>query len=107
VNRKTLTAATLMMMRAQVIKVCAESAFDYSPFPVILSLENHCSLKQQDAMADILQKYMGNMLLLCAPLPFPLCLSDEQKTSEYYRIPWHESHGRAGGALRTGGLHRR
>jgi len=58
-------------LHTQVIQVCAEAAFDFSPFPVILSLENHCSLKQQDVMADILQKYMGDMLLLCAPLPFP------------------------------------
>lgn len=34
-----------------------------SPYPVILSLENHCSLEQQRVMAQHLHTLLGPMLL--------------------------------------------
>ena len=36
-----------------VVQTIAESAFVGSPLPVILSIENHCSLPQQQKMAAI------------------------------------------------------
>lgn len=34
-----------------------------SEFPVILSLENHCSMEQQRVMAQLLDTILGDMLL--------------------------------------------
>ncbi|CAD2216353.1 phospholipase C, delta [Angomonas deanei] len=45
------------------IKTIKEFAFVASPYPVILSLEVHTDLKQQDRMATILTKYLGDSLL--------------------------------------------
>ena len=36
-----------------VVQTIAESAFVASPLPIILSIENHCSLPQQQKMATI------------------------------------------------------
>lgn len=36
-----------------VVQTIAESAFVTSPYPVILSIENHCSIPQQQRMASI------------------------------------------------------
>lgn len=38
---------------------------DENPYPVILSIENHCSIPQQTRMAQIFQKYLGDKLLVC------------------------------------------
>lgn len=38
-----------------VVEAINRSAFVTSPFPVILSLENHCSIQQQGRMAQIFQ----------------------------------------------------
>lgn len=38
-------------------------AFDTSPYPVILSIENHCSKSQQDKMAAIMKKVFGDSLV--------------------------------------------
>lgn len=54
----TLTSKILFR---DVIKTIHEYAFETNPYPVILSLENHCS-KQQDVMADILQEVLGDSL---------------------------------------------
>lgn len=61
-----------------------------SPYPVILSLENHCSLEQQRVMARHLRTTLGPMLL-----DRPL---DGVTTS----LPSPEVPGRDGGAQRTG-----
>lgn len=37
--------------------------FQASPYPVILSLENHCSLEQQRVMARHLKAILGPLLL--------------------------------------------
>ncbi|KAL7702385.1 phosphoinositide-specific phospholipase C [Lotmaria passim] len=44
------------------IKTIKEYAFTVSPYPVILSLEVHTSLEQQDRIAEILVKLLGNLL---------------------------------------------
>ncbi|KAJ3269218.1 1-phosphatidylinositol 4,5-bisphosphate phosphodiesterase delta-4 [Terramyces sp. JEL0728] len=46
-----------------VIQTIKEHAFIKSPYPVILSLEVHCGLKQQDMMADIMIEILGDQLL--------------------------------------------
>lgn len=38
-----------------VVEAIDRSAFVSSPYPVILSIENHCSLSQQTRMAQIFQ----------------------------------------------------
>ena len=46
-----------------VIKSIRDHAFEVSPYPVILSIENHCSIKQQKFMAECLQEILGDYLL--------------------------------------------
>ncbi|XP_077158997.1 1-phosphatidylinositol 4,5-bisphosphate phosphodiesterase delta-1 isoform X2 [Paroedura picta] len=57
----TLTSKILF---CDVIKAIKNYAFKTSPYPVILSLENHCSLEQQKMMAHHLQAILQDMLLL-------------------------------------------
>ncbi|XP_059143745.1 1-phosphatidylinositol 4,5-bisphosphate phosphodiesterase delta-4-like [Physella acuta] len=45
-----------------VIRAINDYAFKSSPFPVTLSIENHCGLEQQQAMADIMSSVFGNKL---------------------------------------------
>ncbi|XP_041672010.1 1-phosphatidylinositol 4,5-bisphosphate phosphodiesterase delta-3-A [Cheilinus undulatus] len=47
----------------EVIETINEYAFKTSPYPVILSLENHCSVEQQTVMARHLRSILGNKLL--------------------------------------------
>ncbi|KAM7371290.1 hypothetical protein PAMP_010774 [Pampus punctatissimus] len=47
----------------KVIETINEYAFKASPYPLILSLENHCSMEQQSVMAQQLQSILGNRLL--------------------------------------------
>ena len=42
-------------------------AFWKSDYPLILSIENHCSFKQQDVMADHLKSILGELLYLDSP----------------------------------------
>ncbi|XP_010078970.1 PREDICTED: 1-phosphatidylinositol 4,5-bisphosphate phosphodiesterase zeta-1 [Pterocles gutturalis] len=46
-----------------VIRVVDKYAFMTSEYPVVLSLENHCSPKQQEVMADYLESILGDKLL--------------------------------------------
>lgn len=46
-----------------VIKTVKEYAFVTSPYPVILSIEDHCTLPQQRNMATAFQEVYGDMLL--------------------------------------------
>ncbi|XP_034563068.1 1-phosphatidylinositol 4,5-bisphosphate phosphodiesterase delta-3-A-like [Notolabrus celidotus] len=47
----------------EVIETINEYAFKTSPYPVILSLENHCSVEQQTVMARHLRSILGDKLL--------------------------------------------
>ncbi|NXM60455.1 PLCZ1 phosphodiesterase, partial [Illadopsis cleaveri] len=46
-----------------VIRVIDKYAFMSSAYPLVLSLENHCSPKQQEVMADCLKSILGDKLL--------------------------------------------
>uniref|UniRef100_A0A672QI82 Phosphoinositide phospholipase C n=1 Tax=Sinocyclocheilus grahami TaxID=75366 RepID=A0A672QI82_SINGR len=48
---------------SEVLKVIAEYAFRTSPYPLILSLENHCCVEQQTIMAQQLHSILGEKLL--------------------------------------------
>ena len=56
-----LSCLTLRRCPRQAIR---EFGFKSSPYPVILSLEVHCSVPQQDRMAAILRSELGDALLL-------------------------------------------
>ncbi|NXE06654.1 PLCZ1 phosphodiesterase, partial [Lophotis ruficrista] len=56
----TLTSKILFR---SVIQVIDKYAFTASDYPVVLSLENHCSLKQQEVMARHLENILGDKLL--------------------------------------------
>ncbi|XP_012887386.1 PREDICTED: 1-phosphatidylinositol 4,5-bisphosphate phosphodiesterase delta-3 [Dipodomys ordii] len=56
----TLTSKILFR---DVIQAVRDHAFTLSPYPVILSLENHCGLEQQAAMARHLRTILGDMLV--------------------------------------------
>ncbi|KAM7335659.1 1-phosphatidylinositol 4,5-bisphosphate phosphodiesterase zeta-1 [Alexandromys fortis] len=56
----TLTSKLLFKT---VIQAINKYAFMSSEYPVVLSLENHCSPSQQEVMADILQSTFGDFLL--------------------------------------------
>ncbi|KAL3981937.1 Phosphatidylinositol-specific phospholipase C X domain family protein [Acanthocheilonema viteae] len=47
----------------QVLSVIKKSAFVTSNLPVILSIENHCSLQQQGRMAQMFKNYFGENLV--------------------------------------------
>ncbi|KAM9352195.1 1-phosphatidylinositol 4,5-bisphosphate phosphodiesterase zeta-1-like [Symphorus nematophorus] len=53
-----------------VITTVEQHAFEVSAYPVILSLENHCSREQQEAMAQYLISILGDKLLR-TPLEHP------------------------------------
>ncbi|XP_069607480.1 1-phosphatidylinositol 4,5-bisphosphate phosphodiesterase delta-3 [Ranitomeya imitator] len=74
----TLTSKILFK---DVISTIKHFAFKYSPYPVILSIENHCGLKQQETMAHHLRTILGDVLLTApirnadpAKLPSPEAL---------------------------------
>ncbi|KAL8669497.1 MAG: hypothetical protein Q9168_005910 [Polycauliona sp. 1 TL-2023] len=56
----TMTSAVLFV---DCITVISKYAFVSSPYPLILSLEVHCSPTQQQAMVDIMVKELGEKLL--------------------------------------------
>ncbi|KAI7803562.1 1-phosphatidylinositol 4,5-bisphosphate phosphodiesterase delta-3-A [Triplophysa rosa] len=56
----TLTSKVLFK---EVIETIAQYAFKTSPYPLILSIENHCSVEQQVVMAKHLQSILGKKLL--------------------------------------------
>ncbi|XP_039382515.1 1-phosphatidylinositol 4,5-bisphosphate phosphodiesterase delta-1 isoform X4 [Mauremys reevesii] len=57
----TLTSKILF---SDAIKAIKNYAFKTSPYPVIISLENHCSLEQQKMMAQHMKTILGDMLLI-------------------------------------------
>lgn len=68
---------TTKIQFVDVIQCIKKHAFDVSPYPVILSIENHCSIKQQKFMAKYLVEILGDLLLkkpidfneVCLPSP--------------------------------------
>ncbi|XP_067386606.1 1-phosphatidylinositol 4,5-bisphosphate phosphodiesterase delta-1 isoform X2 [Emydura macquarii macquarii] len=66
----TLTSKILF---SDAIKAIKNYAFKTSPYPVIISLENHCSLEQQKMMAQHMKTILGDMLLVT---PVDGCTSD-------------------------------
>ena len=58
-------------------------AFVSSPLPVVLSIENHCSLSQQRKMAAIFRQLLADKLV-STYLIFQLFL--------YFRFPLHYAH---------------
>ncbi|XP_007517128.2 1-phosphatidylinositol 4,5-bisphosphate phosphodiesterase delta-1 isoform X1 [Erinaceus europaeus] len=54
---------TSKILLCDVLRAIRDYAFKASPYPVILSLENHCSLEQQRVMAKHLRNILGPLLL--------------------------------------------
>ncbi|XP_069771033.1 1-phosphatidylinositol 4,5-bisphosphate phosphodiesterase delta-1a isoform X3 [Narcine bancroftii] len=54
---------TSKILFQDVINVIKNYAFKTSPYPLILSLENHCSIEQQNVMAHHMKTILGDMLL--------------------------------------------
>ncbi|CAG9818280.1 unnamed protein product [Phaedon cochleariae] len=48
---------------SSVVETIDKNAFVSSPYPIILSIENHCSLQQQTRMAQIFQRIFGEKLV--------------------------------------------
>nr|XP_009942256.1 PREDICTED: 1-phosphatidylinositol 4,5-bisphosphate phosphodiesterase delta-3 [Opisthocomus hoazin] len=91
----TLTSKILFR---DVIESIRDYAFKQSPYPVILSLENHCGLEQQATMARHLKAILGDMLLT-QPLegqdPHDLPSPEQLKGKVLVKgkklpEPWHE-----------------
>ena len=56
-----------------VITATRDHAFDVSPYPVILSLENHCSESYQQKMAYHIVEILKDMVLLILYIKFTHC----------------------------------
>ncbi|XP_064421527.1 1-phosphatidylinositol 4,5-bisphosphate phosphodiesterase delta-3 isoform X1 [Latimeria chalumnae] len=56
-------ALTSKILFRDVIKTIKDCAFQVSPYPVILSLENHCSVDQQSVMTQHLKNILQDALL--------------------------------------------
>ncbi|NWW94873.1 PLCD3 phosphodiesterase, partial [Rhynochetos jubatus] len=94
----TLTSKILFR---DVIESIRDYAFKQSPYPVILSLENHCGLEQQATMARHMKAILGDMLLT-RPLegqdPHDLPSPEQLKGKVLVKgkklpEPWHDPQG--------------
>ncbi|KAI5107338.1 1-phosphatidylinositol 4,5-bisphosphate phosphodiesterase delta-4 isoform X1, partial [Silurus meridionalis] len=54
---------TSKILFKDVISTVSKYAFEESEYPLILSIENHCSIEQQTVMAELLKNILGDMLL--------------------------------------------
>ncbi|KAK3568378.1 hypothetical protein QTP86_005583 [Hemibagrus guttatus] len=54
---------TSKILFKDVISTVAKYAFEVSEYPLILTIENHCSIEQQTVMAELLKNILGDMLL--------------------------------------------
>ncbi|KAM6163115.1 1-phosphatidylinositol 4,5-bisphosphate phosphodiesterase delta-3 [Rhynchocyon petersi] len=54
---------TSKILFRDVVQAVRDHAFTLSPYPVILSIENHCGLEQQAVMAHHLRTILGDMLV--------------------------------------------
>lgn len=59
---RTLTSS---ISARDALTAIAQYAFLASLFPVILSIEIHCDLAQQEKLVDILRETMGERLVVC------------------------------------------
>eukprot|EP01054_Gregarina_sp_Poly1_P005088 Gregarina_sp_Poly_1__5087@NODE_2698_length_1811_cov_81_551606_g266_i1_p1_GENE_NODE_2698_length_1811_cov_81_551606_g266_i1NODE_2698_length_1811_cov_81_551606_g266_i1_p1_ORF_typecomplete_len575_score64_11PIPLCX/PF00388_19/1_2e04PIPLCX/PF00388_19/1_5e53Mcp5_PH/PF12814_7/1_5e10EFhand_10/PF14788_6/0_6EFhand_10/PF14788_6/8_7e06EFhand_10/PF14788_6/1_6e03EFhand_10/PF14788_6/1_3e04EFhand_like/PF09279_11/12EFhand_like/PF09279_11/0_0043EFhand_7/PF13499_6/0_067EFhand_7/PF13499_6/0_023EFhand_7/PF13499_6/7_4e len=50
-----------------VVKACRDYGFKSSPYPIIFSLEMHCSAKQKQRIGEILREELGNVLYIGDP----------------------------------------
>ncbi|KAJ0062500.1 hypothetical protein NL108_013940, partial [Boleophthalmus pectinirostris] len=57
---------TSKILFKDVVSAVANYAFKVSPYPVIMSIENHCSVEQQRVMAQYLTLILGDKLLKSA-----------------------------------------
>jgi len=64
------TLCTKILLR-DAIKAIKASAFAWSPYPIILSIEMHCSPRFQDKMFEICEEVLGEHLMRL-PSPFTL-----------------------------------
>ncbi|XP_070588201.1 inactive phospholipase C-like protein 1 isoform X2 [Erythrolamprus reginae] len=62
-----------------VIEVINKLAFVSSEYPLILCLQNHCSIQQQKIMAEQMKKTFGTKLYIDAPLPSEMYLPSPEK----------------------------
>ena len=53
----------MLYILQEVIYAINDTAFKTSPYPVILSFENHCTSRQQQQMADYCLNIFGDKLL--------------------------------------------
>jgi Ca2+-binding EF-hand superfamily protein len=60
----TLTSKILF---CDVLKVAKRQGFVKTPYPIILSLENHCSKKVQDRTAELIESILGDTLYRLPP----------------------------------------
>ncbi|CCJ28729.1 unnamed protein product [Pneumocystis jirovecii] len=60
---KLIDISTTKILFYDVISTIAKYAFIVSPYPLILSLEIHCSFSQQYLMISILKELLGEMLI--------------------------------------------
>lgn len=54
---------TSKILFKDVISTVAKYAFEASEYPLILTIENHCTIEQQTVMAELLKNILGDMLL--------------------------------------------
>jgi hypothetical protein len=57
------TKTTKLLAREVLAKGIKPFAFKFSPFPLILSVENHLSFSQQTIFAEDLRQIFGNFVL--------------------------------------------
>ncbi|EJW88031.1 hypothetical protein WUBG_01061, partial [Wuchereria bancrofti] len=79
-----LTRVTPVLFK-DVIMAIAETAFVISEFPVILSLENHCSMKQQKKIALYCREIFGNFLLTEPLSNYPVVARELSDLVNYMR----------------------
>lgn len=48
---------------APVIQCIKDNAFTTTPYPLLISIEDHCSIAQQSVMAKMFRDILGNLLL--------------------------------------------
>lgn len=65
---KTLTSKVLLR---EVCAAIAKYGFVASPYPIIISAEVHCSVPQQNMLAQIMIKVFGDMLIRMPPEGLP------------------------------------